>query len=64
MIARIFLTRLRGDETAATTVEYAMILAFIVMVILSSVSAVADENTGIWALVAKRSGEAHAHAQP
>jgi len=64
MIARPFLTRLRRDSRGATTVEYAMVLAFIVLAIITSVRGVADENTGIWATLARRAGEAHGQVHP
>jgi|GEM_PF-944136 len=64
MIDRTFLTRICRDNRAATTVEYAMVLAMIVLAIITSISAVADKNTGIWAMVARRTGEAHAQTHP
>jgi pilus assembly protein Flp/PilA len=45
------LKRIRKDDQGATAVEYGLIVALVVIAIISSVQAVADENTGLWALV-------------
>jgi pilus assembly protein Flp/PilA len=47
----ILLNNLRRDEKGATAVEYGLIVALIVIAVISSVRAVADENTGLWATV-------------
>lgn len=40
--------RLRADPRGATTVEYGMILAFVVLAIIAAVTSVADATTGMW----------------
>lgn len=64
MIVRTFLNRLRKDKSAATTVEYAMILAVIVLAIIGAIRGVADKNTGLWASVERRAAEAHNQSHP
>ena len=39
---------LRTDTRAATAVEYGLILALVVLVIILSISAVADATVGMW----------------
>lgn len=52
------LLKLCADERGATAIEYGLIVAMIVIVIIVSMSAVADANTGLWAFVRDRSAEA------
>lgn len=42
------LKRFLTDECAATTVEYAVMLALILMSIISAVSAVGSQHGGMW----------------
>lgn len=51
MLTKKFLAQLLGDETAATAVEYGLIVALIVIAIISSVKSVASETNGLWAFV-------------
>jgi len=46
-----FLTRLFQDEVGATAVEYGLICAMIVLVMLTALSGVADESNKKWGLV-------------
>jgi pilus assembly protein Flp/PilA len=40
-----------GDTRGATAVEYGLIVALIVIAIITSLKSVANENTGLWAVV-------------
>jgi pilus assembly protein Flp/PilA len=46
-----FFKRLLRDTRAATAIEYGLIVALVVIAIIASISSVADENTGLWAIV-------------
>ena len=46
-----FFGRLLRDSRGATAVEYGLIVALVVIAIIGAISGVADENTGLWALV-------------
>ena len=46
-----FFKRLLRDTRGATAIEYGLIVALVVIAILASMSSVADENTGLWAIV-------------
>ena len=48
-----FYKNLLSDQRGATAVEYGLIIALLVIAIVSVLSEVADENTGIWAIVEK-----------
>ncbi|MGC8640085.1 MAG: Flp family type IVb pilin [Isosphaeraceae bacterium] len=43
------LLRLGRDETAATAVEYAVMLALILVVVMSAINAVGNTSSGLWA---------------
>ncbi|MBV8129097.1 MAG: Flp family type IVb pilin [Planctomycetaceae bacterium] len=43
------LLRLYRDDQAATAVEYAVLLALILMAVISAISAVGNSTHGIWA---------------
>jgi pilus assembly protein Flp/PilA len=45
------LQRIRRDENGATAIEYGLIVALIVIAIITSMSSVANENSGLWAVV-------------
>lgn len=44
----VFLTRFLCEEEAASAVEYAVMLALILMVVLGAVAAVGAEGGGLW----------------
>ena len=46
-----FFKRLLRDNRGATAVEYGLIVALIVIAILGAIRGVANENTGLWAVV-------------
>ena len=48
------LKRLLRDIRGATAVEYGLIVALIVIAILGALKGVANENTGMWAVVTDR----------
>ena len=60
MTAKSFLMKLVHDESGATAIEYGLIAAMIVIAMISALRGVADENTGLWAIVSSKSAEAHA----
>lgn len=62
MTVTMFFRKLWRNKKAATAVEYGLILAMIVIAIISSVKGVADENSGLWAIVSSKSAAAHARA--
>jgi len=39
------------DKSGATAVEYGLIVALVVIAVISAVRSVADESTGLWAVV-------------
>ena len=45
------LQHLLRDSRGATAVEYGLIVALIVIAIIGAVESVANENTGLWAVV-------------
>ncbi len=51
MLLTKFLRELGIDERGATAVEYGLIVSLIVIGIIGSLEAVANENTGLWAVV-------------
>ena len=59
MTAKSFVTKLLKDERGATAVEYGLVLVMLVIAIVSALKGVADENTGLWAVVSSKSAEAH-----
>lgn len=59
MTVKTRLTSLVGDERGSTAIEYGLIAALMVIVAISAMNGVADENTGLWARVSKKSAEAH-----
>lgn len=44
-----YLLRLYRDDEAATAVEYAVLLALILMAIISAINALGNTTSGIWA---------------
>jgi pilus assembly protein Flp/PilA len=60
MNAKSILRRMLRDRSGATAIEYGLILAMLVIAIVSAVRGVADENTGMWAVVSSKAAVAHA----
>ncbi len=46
-----FFKKLLRDNRGATAIEYGLIASLIVIAIIGAVSAVADEQNGLWAIV-------------
>jgi pilus assembly protein Flp/PilA len=46
-----FFRKLLRDRSGATAIEYGLIVALIVIAIMASMESVANENTGLWAIV-------------
>ncbi len=44
-----YLLRLYRDDQAATAVEYALLLALILVAVISAINAVGNSTSGIWA---------------
>jgi pilus assembly protein Flp/PilA len=47
----LFIKRLLRDERGATAIEYGLIVSLIVIAMIGALNSVADENTGLWAIV-------------
>ena len=52
------LIRLWKDNRGTSAVEYGFICAMIVIGLISAVKGVADETSGMWAIVSSKSAEA------
>ena len=48
-----FFRKLLRDTRGATAVEYGLIVALVVIAIMVSMQSVANENTGLWAVVTR-----------
>lgn len=55
---RKFLAKLFRDRSGATAIEYGLILALIFIAIIGSIEGLADEDTGLWAMVAGKTTNA------
>lgn len=51
-----FLKKLLSDDSGATAIEYGLIASLIVIASIGAFDAVANENTGIWAVVSNKVG--------
>lgn len=51
-----FLKKLLSDDSGATAIEYGLIASLIVIASIGAFDAVANENTGIWAVVSNQVG--------
>jgi len=52
------LKKLLGDARGSTAIEYGLIAALIIIGVISALNGVADENTGLWAIVSSKAGAA------
>jgi len=52
------LKKLTRNTIGATSIEYGLIAALLVIGVISSVKGVADETSGLWAIVSSRTSEA------
>ena len=57
------LNRIRRDETAATAVEYGLILSLIVLAMITALQGVATETIGMWSNVSNKYAESAASAR-
>ncbi len=46
--------KLLRDTRGATAIEYGLIVALVVIAIIVALQGVADENTGLWAMVTQK----------
>ena len=53
-----FLTRIAKDNSGGTAIEYGLIASLVVVASIGAFEAVANENTGIWATLSNKAGEA------
>ena len=49
-----FFKRLLRDDRGATAIEYGLIVALIVIAMIAALEGVANENTGLWAIVTEK----------
>ncbi|WFL79098.1 Flp family type IVb pilin [Altererythrobacter arenosus] len=49
-----FLKRIGNDKSGATAVEYGLIASLVVIASIGALESVADENTGLWAVVTNK----------
>ena len=49
-----FFKRLLRDDRGATAVEYGLIVSLIVIAMIGALKGVANENTGLWAVVTEK----------
>jgi len=54
MLGSHFFKRLLRDARGATAIEYGLIVALIALAIMGALRGVANENTGLWAIVRDR----------
>ncbi len=54
MRTNMFLKKLIGDRSGATAIEYGLIVSLIVIVMIAALEGVANENTGLWAVVTEK----------
>lgn len=52
-----FLKRFAKDTVGGTAIEYGLIASLVVVASIGAFEAVANENTGIWGTVSKKSAE-------
>ena len=53
MIGSRFFLRILRDTRGATAIEYGLIVALICCAIIGAMDSVANENTGLWAVVTR-----------
>lgn len=51
-----FLKQLLSDDSGATAIEYGLIASLIVIASIGAFDSVANENTGLWAVVSNQVG--------
>lgn len=51
MVGSLFFKRILRDDRGATAIEYGLIVALIALAVMTAMQGVANENTGLWAIV-------------
>ena len=51
---KTILTRIGRDVSGGTAIEYGLIVSLIVIACIGAFESVADENTGLWAVVTSK----------
>ena len=54
MIGSHFFLKILRDTRGATAIEYGLIVALLVIAIITALQGVADENTGLWAIISQK----------
>ena len=54
MHGSLFIRKLLRDTRGATAIEYGLIVALIVIAMMAALQGVANENTGLWAIVKQK----------
>ena len=54
MLGSLLFQRLLRDIRGATAIEYGLIVALLVIAIITALQGVADENTGLWAIISQK----------
>ena len=54
MHGSLFIGKLLRDTRGATAIEYGLIVALIVIAMMAALEGVANENTGLWAIVKEK----------
>jgi pilus assembly protein Flp/PilA len=49
-----FIEKLLRDNRGATAIEYGLIVSLIVIAMIAALEGVANENTGLWAIVTEK----------
>ena len=54
MHGSLFVGKLLRDTRGATAIEYGLIVSLIVIAMMAALQGVANENTGLWAIVRQK----------
>ena len=54
MVGSLFIGKLLRDTRGATAIEYGLIVSLIVIAMMAALQGVANENTGLWAVVKQK----------
>lgn len=54
MRSSFIIKRILRDDRGATAIEYGLIVSLIVCAMIAALHGVADENTGLWAIVKQK----------
>jgi len=59
-----FLKSFRADNSGASAIEYGLIASLVVIASMGALESVANENTGIWAVVTGKVTEVMSEQEP